>query len=233
MGIFNDIWKYVCTCFWEAISFRQKFKAVGGLIAALLALPMIWAIGGTLELTAKGVWWGAAWLTISSLLLLFVFAPFFLWRESRPVIGPSILLSCRIRDQEIMPSGRRSKWLQVLVEASGVVPLVKCRVQMLSISSGGQEIYDEPLDCLWSNGMDTERTIQPGIPEGANLFSLIDGSEGLRAITTVEKPQVTKGIKGSGKYEVNVAVHADGAKVVKQVYIVDYQTFDEISFRQA
>ena len=54
-----------------------------GLVAALLALPIIWAMGGKIELTDSGVYWIAAWLTISSCLTLFVASPFFMWAEQK------------------------------------------------------------------------------------------------------------------------------------------------------
>ncbi len=80
---------YVRACFWVAVEVRQRTKAVSGLVAALLALPLWWAVDGKLGLTLSGLWWFALWLTISSTLLLLVIAPFILWRRQNIVAGPS------------------------------------------------------------------------------------------------------------------------------------------------
>lgn len=56
---------------------------MAGILAAIIALPLLWLLGGTLEPTPRGVWWIAVWLTVSSVLLLFAIAPFFLWLDGR------------------------------------------------------------------------------------------------------------------------------------------------------
>lgn len=88
--IMQDVWDYIKACFWSALAVRQTARAVTSFVVALLALPGLWLLGGKLELTERGVWWGATWLTVTGFLLLFMVAPFFLWREYRRGTVPSL-----------------------------------------------------------------------------------------------------------------------------------------------
>ena len=84
----RELASYIAACFWAAIAFRGKVRAVVGIIAALLAYPIVWLLGGTLEFTPRGLAWLPVWLTTSGLLALFVIAPFLLWLEQHKALEP-------------------------------------------------------------------------------------------------------------------------------------------------
>jgi hypothetical protein len=86
----KDVWAYIKACFWSALALRQAARAIISFVVAVLAVPLLYLMGGALELTEKGLWWGAAWLTFTTLLLMFVIAPFFLWREYREASIPTL-----------------------------------------------------------------------------------------------------------------------------------------------
>ena len=228
MRFAGQVWAYVCACFWAAVQFRQRVKAVGGLIAALLALPVVWALGGTLEPTATGLWWIAAWFTVSSLLLLFVISPFFLWLEATQAnakVTVPISLSCRVREQEQLPKGSPlTKWVQIVVDPGEGADLVDCEVQLVAIYRDGERLYDEALNCTWSNSQDIRRTIRAGIPYAANLCMAVDGKTGLQLTTSVNKPQIIRAMRRpeSAVYRIDVAIHAADSRAKREWVVLKY-----------
>ena len=80
-AIIRDVRTYLTACCEVAIGVRQRSNAVVGLVAALLALPIVWAFGGKLEPTETGAYWIAVWLTTLAAVLILVVSPFFLWRS--------------------------------------------------------------------------------------------------------------------------------------------------------
>jgi hypothetical protein len=81
----GNILEYIRECWTTAVAARERQKAMMGLVAALFALPVIWAAGGKVEPTPAGLAWIAAWVTLSGLLHLFVIAPFLIWRNEKRV----------------------------------------------------------------------------------------------------------------------------------------------------
>jgi hypothetical protein len=79
--VIDDVCKYLAACWEVAITVRQRSKATMGLVAALLALPIVSAFGGKLEATDTGLYWIAVWLTTSAIVLIFIVSPFFVWRS--------------------------------------------------------------------------------------------------------------------------------------------------------
>jgi hypothetical protein len=81
--IMRDVWEYMMACAARALALRQQTRAIFSYVAALLALPVLWALKGyALEWTDLVPWLVAWWLTVTAL-LLFLVAPFLLWREQR------------------------------------------------------------------------------------------------------------------------------------------------------
>ena len=80
-ALIRDVRTYLTACCEVAIGVRQRSNAVVGLVAALLALPIVWALGGKLEPTETGAYWIAVWLTTLAAVLILVVSPFFLWRS--------------------------------------------------------------------------------------------------------------------------------------------------------
>lgn len=80
-ALMRDVRIYLTACWEVAIGVRQRTKAAISLVAALLALPIVWTFGGKLEPTEIGAYWIAIWLTASAAVLIFIVAPFVLWRS--------------------------------------------------------------------------------------------------------------------------------------------------------
>jgi hypothetical protein len=85
---------YIKECCKAAIAIREQRGAIGSLIGALLAFPIVRILGGTFELTIEGSWWIALWVTLSALITLFIISPFHIWTDQKKRIS---LLEDQIR----------------------------------------------------------------------------------------------------------------------------------------
>ena len=101
----SDLTPYLRECQRVTISHRERRKAVTALISGLLALPLMWLLGGKIEPTAQGTCMSAVWFTTSATIDTLVVAPFFLWRnlrsKNRPkvkIIGPKHPHSPKVRN---------------------------------------------------------------------------------------------------------------------------------------
>jgi hypothetical protein len=92
----KDLIAYVRECWNAALNLRERRRQVWALLGGIFALPIVWLMGGKLELTQQGVLWTAVWATTSALFTLFVIAPFHLWREQRAErsseVGPDMTI---------------------------------------------------------------------------------------------------------------------------------------------
>jgi hypothetical protein len=79
----QEVLSYVRACWDMARSFEPQSKALVGLCAAFLTLPLVWAAGGTVEPVFLAIAWIACWLVASAALLVLMLSPMFMWREAR------------------------------------------------------------------------------------------------------------------------------------------------------
>lgn len=82
-ALLKDVSAYVAECWRTAVQLRERRRQMWALLAALLALPLVWLLGGKIEPTAEGAAWLAVWVTTSALITLFAISPFHIWRERR------------------------------------------------------------------------------------------------------------------------------------------------------
>jgi hypothetical protein len=137
---------------------------------------------------------------------------------------PTIELSCRVREQEQLPKGSPlTKWVQIVVNPVSA-DLVDCEAQIVVLNRNDEHLYDEPLNCTWSNWPEIRRTIRVGIPQSANLCMADAGKPGLYLTTSINKPQIMEAMckPESAIYRVDVAVYAANSKTKRQWFIIEY-----------
>jgi len=145
--------------------------------------------------------------------------------DLRDPLRPRIDLSCKVRPQEQLPKGSPlTKWVLLVVNPLGNTDLIDCEVQVVSLYRNGERLYDEPLNCIWSNSQDIRRTIRPGIPQSASLCMADAGKPGLYLTTSVNKPQILRAMRKpeSAIYRVDVAVYAANSKPIREWFVVEY-----------
>ena len=81
--VMRDAQVYIKECWATAIAIRERRKALVSMIAAFLAFPIIWLLGGRPELAQQWVMFFAEWVSASAFLNVFVFAPFLVWKKQR------------------------------------------------------------------------------------------------------------------------------------------------------
>jgi hypothetical protein len=74
---------YLYQCWQTTIAIRERRSAMSGLISALLSFPLMWLLGGTIELTATGLWWLALWASTSAAITLLIISPFHVWSDQK------------------------------------------------------------------------------------------------------------------------------------------------------
>lgn len=184
------------------------------LIAFGLALPLIWD-----AIATRGEVIGSYGRAVRSKLS---------FRRTVDLKGSSVLkidLSCKVREQEQLPKGSPlTKWVQIVVTPPGDTDLIDCEVQVVSLYRNGEALYDEPLNCMWSNSGDIRRTIRAGIPQSANLCMADAGKPGLYLRTSINKPQILRAMRKpeSAIYRVDVAVFARNMKPERKWFVVEY-----------
>jgi hypothetical protein len=161
------------------------------------------------------------------------------WFAAAPTVvtdDPPIALTGKVRKQETLPKGSPlTKWVQVVVDPLGD-DLIDCEVQIVSLYRNDELLYDEPLNCVWSNSQDIRRTIRRGIPQSASLcMATADaGKPGLYLTTSLNKPQIMRPMRRPERatYRVDVAVYAANSQVKRGWFVVEYGgSFEHISIR--
>jgi hypothetical protein len=111
------------------------------MIGSFLAFPLVWLLGGRLELTERGIYSFAAWLLLSAFLNVLVLAPFANWRErrsaapsTRPKLG-SLVFHSAVPGILIEPTGaNRFDFSMNLANQND--DLLKCEIETQTIING-------------------------------------------------------------------------------------------------
>ena len=163
-----------------------------GILASLLALPVVWMLGGKLELTQQGVAWAAVWLTVSTLLLMFAISPFVMWKKDKNAQEAEELSSqaknrARLEVDAPRPhtSNRYHVWRANVIN-KGPVTAINAGIRLLSIEPPPRYAmwsadYPYPVqlvsadgspqfECRISSGDTAQFSLMKGWPNGTGEF---------------------------------------------------------------
>jgi hypothetical protein len=211
--------------FWNAW-WRDRGKTAKAVNVTVVSIPAaLTAISGITRSDLGFPWWQWGLLALGAIIVTVLVGAIRRAVDLEESLEPKIELSCRVREQEQLPKGSPlTKWVQIVVSSIGNADLIDCEVQVVDLYRNGQRLYDEPLNCIWSNSQDARRTIRSGIPQSASVCMAYADKSGLYLTTTVNKPQIMRAMRNPepATYRVDVAVHATNSKPKREWFVIEY-----------
>lgn len=205
---------------------RDRGKAAKAVIVIVVTVTTaLAAVVGITRADLGFPWWEWGLFALGAIAVTVIVGAIRRAVDLEATLEPKIELSCRVREQEQLPKGSPlTKWVQIVVSSVGDADLLDCEVQVVALYRDGERLYDEPLNCIWSNAEDTRRTIRSGIPQGANLCAANAEKTGLYLTTSVNKPQIMRAMRKPERatYRVDVAAHATNCKPKREWFVVEY-----------
>lgn len=217
--------------FWNAF-WRDRGKLARAVNVTVVSIPAALYTAASITRADIGPWWEWALFALGAAVIVAMFGIIRRAVDLEELLEPKMVLSCKVREQVQSPPGSPStKWVQIVVAPKGATDLIDCEVQIVSIYRDGASVYDELLNCVWSNSTDIRRTIRAGVPQAANVCFATEGTAGLEPATSVLKVQVTRAMRRpeAATYRIEIAAHATNSKVEKRWFVLKYGgDFDHI-----
>lgn len=137
--------------------------------------------------------------------------------------------------------GPDSKWVQIMVTPATHAPLANCEARLIRVERVNDDgtvtaILTEPVYCVWSNSLPTERTrmtIPPSVPQAANIFSARDGFKELYMETSPIKYEFRDQIQRPGKYRLKVGASAQACQTNVKTFRFEWGgSYDRLSITE-
>lgn len=128
--------------------------------------------------------------------------------------------------------GVPTKWAQISIAAKDRT-LMNCEVRLKSVirtrNGNSGELVEEHVHCNWSQHSGKKMTIRPGLPERANLFTLVKGLPGVFLQLEPQKVTLSDAIQTPGRFRGRIIVIADNIPAQEQEFDFEWRDFERVT----